>query len=166
MDSDPELDDGHKYWMSEFAKGATREKILAYFKDVASKENSQIVNPADFNDLLDGDDPSSRLAVVIPQSAGDVLMVNSLLDNLKVLYPNHDIYILTRPLFFELIEDHPAVHKVLPYQEGIDDLLALEGRGTHPGYFDIAFLPHIGTQKIFNYQHNGKDKTQFSLYST
>ena len=165
MDSDPELDDGHKYWMSEFAKGATREKILAYFKDVASKENSQITNPADFNDLLDGDDPSSRLAVVIPQSAGDVLMVNSLLDNLKVLYPNHDIYILTRPLFFELIEDHPAVHKVLPYQEGIDDLLALEGRGTHPGYFDIAFLPHIGTQKIFNYQHNGKSNTQFELLS-
>jgi hypothetical protein len=160
-----ESDEGHKYWMSELSKGATRERILSYFKEVASKENAQIVNPTDFNDLLDGDSPDSRLAVVIPQSAGDVLMVNSLLDNLKTLHPEHDVYILTQPAFFPLIEDHPAVHKVLPYQEGIDDLLALEGRGSHPGYFNIAFLPHIGTQKIFNYQHNGNNNTQFELLS-
>ena len=92
-------------------------------------------------------------------------MVNSLLDNLKTLHPEHDVYILTQPAVFPLIEDHPAVHKVLPYQEGIDDLLALEGRGSHPGYFNIAFLPNIGTQKIFNYQHNGNNNTQFELLS-
>ena len=165
MDVDPEFDDGHKYWMAEFSKGASRDGVLAYFREVASKQNSEIVNTTDFNDLLDGDGPEDRLAVVIPQSAGDVLMVNSLLDNLKSLYPSYDIYILTKPNFFPLIEDHPAVYRVLPYQEGIDDLLVLEGRGTHKGYFDIAFLPHIGTQKMFNYQHNGKDKNQFKLLS-
>ena len=163
MDIHPPTDDGHKYWMSELSKEAKRDGVLNYFKEVASKENAEIVNRVDFEDLLDGDQ-GSRIAVLIPQSAGDVLMVNSLMSNLKSLYPSHDIYVFTRGIFFPLIEDHPDVHKVLQYQEGIDELLMLEGRGSHKGYFDIAFLPHIGTQKIFNYQHNGKDKTQFALH--
>ena len=164
MEVDPKLDGGHKYWMSELSKKADRQGVLNYFKEIAQKENAEVVNPLEFESLLDGS-PESRIAVVIPQSAGDVLMVNSLMSNLKSLYPSHDIYVLSKPVFHPLIEDNPNVHKVLPYQEGIDDLLSLEGRGDHKGYFDIAFLPHIGTQKIFNYQHNGKDKTQFSLYS-
>jgi glycosyltransferase involved in cell wall biosynthesis len=162
MDIDPDTDDGHKYWMSELSKDATRDGILNYFKGIATKENSEIVNKVDFENLLDGDQ-DSRLAVVIPQSAGDVLMINSLMGNLKSLYPAHDIYVLSQAAFHPLIEDNPDVYKVLHYQEGIDDLLALEGRGSHKGYFDLAFLPHVGTQKIFNYQHNGKDKTQFAL---
>jgi ADP-heptose:LPS heptosyltransferase len=137
---------------------------LNYFKQIANKENAEVVNPLEFESLLDGE-RESRIAVVMPQSAGDVLMINSLMSNLKSLYKSHDIYVLSKPAFHPLIEDNPNVYKVLPYQEGIDDLLSLEGRGDHKGYFDIAFLPHIGTQKIFNYQHNGKDKTQFSLYS-
>jgi glycosyltransferase involved in cell wall biosynthesis len=162
MEVDPSIDDGHKYWMSELSKEATRDGVLNYFKGIASKENAEIVNKVDFEDLLDGDQ-GSRLAVVIPQSAGDVLMINSLMGNLKSLYPSHDIYVLSQAAFHPLIEDNPDVYKVLQYQEGIDDLLALEGRGSHKGYFDLAFLPHVGTQKIFNYQHNGKDKTQFAL---
>ena len=163
-DVDPQTDDGHRYWMSELSKKASREGILNYFKQTANKENAEVVNPIEFESLLDGCQ-ESRIAVVIPKSAGCVLMINSLMSNLKSLYPSHDIYVLSKPEFHPLIEDNPNVHKVLPYQKGIDDLLSLEGRGEHKGYFDIAFLPHIGTQKIFNYQHNGKDKTQFSLYS-
>ena len=165
MEVDPDTDDGHKHWMAEIAKGSPRDGILNYFKQVANNENSTVVNQKKLEDLLDGDSPEGRLAVVIPRSAGDVLMVNSLLSNLKNLYPNHDIYIITEPIFFPMIEDHEHVHKVIPYQEGIDDLLTLEGRGPHKGYFDLAFLPHIGTQKIFTYQHNGKDKNEFNLFS-
>ena len=62
-----------------------------------------------------------------------------------------------------MIDDNPAVHKVLPFQNGIDNLLLLEGRAEHKGFFEIAFLPNIGTQKYLNYLHNGKDKTQFKL---
>lgn len=164
MDVDPKLDGGHKYWMDQLSKEADRQGVLNYFKQIANKENAEVVNPLEFESLLDGE-RESRIAVVMPQSAGDVLMINSLMSNLKSLYKSHDIYVLSKPAFHPLIEDNPNVYKVLPYQEGIDDLLSLEGRGDHKGYFDIAFLPHIGTQKIFNYQHNGKDKTQFSLYS-
>jgi hypothetical protein len=112
-------------------------------------------------DLLDDGD---RIAVVMPASAIDVLSINSLIDNLNSLYPSHDIYVFTAPKFFDYIEDHPLVHKVLPYSEEIDNLHLLEGSGNHKGFFDIAFLPHYGTQRFHNYHHNGIDKTQFELY--
>jgi len=166
MTVDPASDEGHKHWMSQLSKDATREGVLDYFRQVASKENAEIVDPRTLEDYLDDEGPDNRIAVVIPQSAGDVLMINSLLDNLKLLYPSHNLYIFTNPLFFDLIEDHPSVHKVISYQDKLDNLLTLEGAAGNKGYFDIAFLPHVGTQKIFNYQHNGKDKTQFNLYNT
>ena len=92
-------------------------------------------------------------------------MINGLLGEVKNLYPDHNIYIITKPEFFDCIEDNSNVHKVIAYKEELDNLLFLEGCGDHKGYFDLAFLPHIGTQKIFNFQHNGKDKNQFELKS-
>ena len=123
-------------------------------------ENEQ-KKKTNLEDLLDDGD---RIAVVMPASAIDVLSINSLIDNLKSLYPSHDIYVFTEPKFFDYIEDHPLVHKVLPYSPEIDNLHFLEGSGDHKGFFDIAFLPHYGTQRFHNYHHNGIDKTQFKLY--
>lgn len=165
VDVDPNTDDGHKYWMQEMSKGKSREGIIEYFKDVANKENSTIGKPLDFNDLLGDEGPENRLAIVIPRNESDVLMINGLLGEVKNLYPNHNIYIITNPEFFDCIEDNSNVHKVIPYKKELDNLLFLEGCGNHEGYFDLAFLPHIGTQKIFNFQHNGKDKNQFQLKS-
>jgi glycosyltransferase involved in cell wall biosynthesis len=122
------------------------------------KEQDQGVN---LEDLLDD---GERIAVIMPQSAGDVLWINSLMSNLKNLYPSHDIYVFTKPQLFDYIEDHPAVHKVLPYAQEIDSFVFLEGKGSYEGYFDIAFLPHYGTQRFHNYHHNGIDKTQLELY--
>jgi glycosyltransferase involved in cell wall biosynthesis len=112
-------------------------------------------------DLLDS---GKRIAVVMPGSAGDVLWLNSLMDNLKDLYPDHDIYVFTKNQFFDYIEDHPKVYKVLPYSKEIDNPHFLEGKGEYKGLFDMAFLPHYGTQVLINYHHNGKAKTQFKLY--
>jgi hypothetical protein len=52
---------------------------------------------------------------------------------------------------------------VLPYSPIFDNLLFLEGQGEHKGYFELAFLPFVTTQKHFTYQHNGKDKSQLQL---
>ena len=90
-------------------------------------------------------------------------MVNSLLTNLKDLYADKKIYVFTKPDFFHMLDDHPAVERLLPYQEQIDNCYYLEGRGEHEGYFDMAFFPHTTTQKTYSYTHNGKDKTQFEL---
>ena len=117
----------------------------------------------DLNDLLDD---GKRIAVVIPESAKDVLLVNSLMDNIKKIHPDFDIYVFTKPEFFDYIEDNPAVHKMLPYSTQIDDPYFLEGRGGHEGFFDIAFFPHYGTQRLHNHIHNGLDKTQFKLHES
>jgi glycosyltransferase involved in cell wall biosynthesis len=149
-------------YVNHLKNGAQKEQIYQHIIQQA-KEKTNKQKPIDFKDLLDAEDEGSRMAVVIPQSGGDVLMVNALLKNLKSLYPEYNLYIFTDPKFFDLVRDNPAVHKVLPYNASFDNLLALEGQGSHKGFFELAFLPHITTQKNFSYQHNGKDKLQFSL---
>ena len=142
--------------------GASREQIYNHLIEQA-KQKLNKPKTIDFEELLDKDDSGKRMAVVIPQSGGDVLLVNALLGNLKELYPDYNLYIFTDPKFFDLIGDNPAVHKCLQYNPMCDNLLFLEGQGAHKGFFELAFLPHITTQKMFGYQHNGKDKLQFSL---
>ena len=146
------------------AVGKKLEKILDAMPDIDYdflEINKVDENAIQLQDLLD---EGKRIAVVMPESAGDVLWINSLMTNLKKLYTDHDIYVFTNPQFFDYIEDHPAVHKVLPYSQQIDNLHFLEGKKGHEGFFDIAFLPHYGTQRFHNYHHNGIDKTQFELY--
>jgi hypothetical protein len=118
-------------------------------------------NDKNLEDLLDD---GKKIAILMPQSAGDVLWINSLIENVKKLYPNYDIYIFTKNQYFDYIEDNPSVHKVLPFSPELENLLLLEGYENHKGYFDIAFLPNVGTQHKLAYPHNGIDKTQFELY--
>lgn len=149
-------------FVNHLKNGAQKEQI---YNHIISQAHQKLNKPKsiEFKDLLDKDDEGNRMAVVIPQSGGDVLMVNALLENLKTLYPEYNLYIFTDPKFFDLIRDNPVIHKILPYNPICDNLLALEGQGSHKGFFELAFLPHITTQKMFGYQHNGKDKLQFSL---
>jgi glycosyltransferase involved in cell wall biosynthesis len=141
--------------------GKKLELILDSMPDIDYDFEWDENKSADLSDFLDD---GKRIAVVMPQSAVDVIYINSLMSNLKELYDDYDIYVFTKPEFFDFIEDHPSVHKVITYSEGIDNLHFLEGKSNHKGYFDIAFLPHYGTQRFHNYHHNGIDKTQFDLY--
>lgn len=151
---------GCLHWVARLKSDLNREQVYNHFCKVASEAPQKTV---DIEDVLDKDDVGRRIAVVMPQSAGDVLMVNALLGNLKELYPEYNIYFVTMPQFFELVNEHPAVNKVLPYSPIFDNLLFLEGQGSHKGYFEIAFLPFVTTQKHFTYHHNGKDRTQLQL---
>jgi glycosyltransferase involved in cell wall biosynthesis len=164
MDVVAGTDKGHTHWIKKIKEGLTREEVLSYFKKVANEENSKINSSFNFEDILGNEGPSKRVAVVMPESAGDVLMVNSIISNLKKLYPNHNIYFITKTQFRPLIEDNPDVYRILPYQEEMDNLLLLEGSGQNEGFFDIAYLPHIGTQRILNYMHNGRDRIALDLY--
>jgi hypothetical protein len=141
-----------------------REKVLQYLKQHAFGRNNEIrLRNTSLEDLLDKDDKGKRIAVVIPESAGDVLMVNGLLKGLKDLYSEYNIYLFTKPEFFCMIDDNPFIHKLLPFRDGLDNLLFLEGRADHEGFFEIAFLPHVGSQRFLNYLHNGKDKNAFNI---
>lgn len=139
-----------------------RKKVYDYLVMVAVQKNKEKNKPVDFGQLLDKD-KKDRIAIVIPESAGDVLMVNSLVRPLKKLYPEKDIYFITSPQYFPMINGHPDIYKILPFKQGMDNLLFLEGQGDHEGYFEIAHIPAVGSQKFLSYLHSGKDKNVFGL---
>ena len=155
-----ENDDGYKYWMNEIKKGVSRKDIENYFRQVALQENKKS-EKIDFNSLLDKNE--KRILITMPESAGDVFMISALFESVKNVYPDHDLYIATKPEYFSILQGNPFVHKILQYIPQMDQLLWLEGAGEHKGFFEIAFLAHIGTQRILNYLHNAKDKIQFNI---
>jgi glycosyltransferase involved in cell wall biosynthesis len=154
-------DDGVKGWMNQIKSGRTRDEVLEYFKKVATKENNENAK-IEFSDLLDKNDKGRRILFVMPQSAGDVFMSTSLLPSIKRLYPNYNIYFATKQEFFDILDFNPFVHKKLVFNSFMENILTMEGHSGGEGYFDITYLPYIGTQKIFDYQHNGKDKIEFN----
>jgi glycosyltransferase involved in cell wall biosynthesis len=157
-----ENDDGYKYWMQEFSKGAKRQDIENYFRQVALQENEKN-KKVEFEDFLDKDDKGKRILYVMPESIGDIYMSTALFENIKKQYPSHNLYVAIKPEYFEILQGNPFIHKLLQYVPQMDQLLWLEGVGGHEGYFDIAFLPFAGTQRFLDYIHNGKTKIQFDI---
>lgn len=157
-----ENDDGHKYWMQELAKGQKREQIENYFRQVAWQENEKN-KKIDFKDLLDKDDDGKRILYVIPEDDSDVFMSTSLFPSIKKLYPNYNLYVATKNEYLDLLDGNPYVHKVLQFIPQMENQIWCEGNKDLKGYFEIAFLPYFGTQKILNYLHNGKDKIEFDI---
>jgi glycosyltransferase involved in cell wall biosynthesis len=158
-------DDGHKYWMGEFSKGAKRQDVLNYFRKVA-KDDFDKNNIKDFEEFLDKDDKGKRIAIVLPGAHKDVFLFSSILPSVKRNYPDYNIYFICNPAHQEILDGNPNIHKVLPYSDKLDDMFTLEGRGGQEGYFEIAYFPHVGTQKFVSYVHNCKDKTDFNLKCT
>ena len=155
-------EEGHKHWMHRLNDDLTREDVLKYFKSVAEKENREN-KKVELSDLLDEDDEGKRLLIVMPERIGDVYLSTSLLPNIRKQYPEYNIYYSTRPQYFEILDGNPYIHKCIPYHDSLADLTAMEGKGDNQGYFEIAFIPFLGTQRIINFTHNGKDKIQFDL---
>jgi len=155
-------DDGHKYWMQEISKGAKRQDIENYFRQVASQEN-QKNKKTEFEDLLGKDDKGKRVLYVMPESIGDIYISTSLFKNIKKQYPHHNLYVATKPEYFQMLQGNPHTYKLLEYIPQMDQLLWLEGAGDHNGYFEVAFLPHAGTQRFLDYLHNGKTNIQFDI---
>ena len=157
-----EQDDGFKYWMQELAKGAKRIDIENYFRQVAAKENVEN-EQGKFEKFLDKDDKGKRLLFVIPESERDVFLCTSLFKSLNDLYPEYNLYVASNAQFFDVLSGNEYVHKVIPYFPQMDSLLWLEGHGDHEGFFEVALLPYLCTQRTINYLHNGEDKIAFNL---
>ena len=157
-----ENDDGFKYWMQELAKGAKRIDVENYFRQVAAKENAEKAHDQ-FEKLLDEDDKGKRVLFVMPESERDVFLSTSLFKSLNQLYPDYNLYVATKPQYFDILAGNEYIHKAIPYFPQMDDLLWLEGHGKHDGFFEIALLAHASSQRMINYLHNGKDKVAFDL---
>ena len=153
---------GVKHWMEKIQSGEKPEQIIAHFKNIA-KQQIQKHKALSLEDLLGEEDIGSRIAVILPQSEVDVLLVNSLMKRFKKLYSDYNIYFFTSPEYFEFIEDSPYVFKILKYNKEIENCLLLEGTGEYKGLFEAAFYPHTTTQKSVSFTHNGITKHEFSF---
>jgi glycosyltransferase involved in cell wall biosynthesis len=154
---------GFKHWDNELINNRIDANgLLNHFTQVAKQTNQQNTK-IEFASLFSEEDEGKRIAVIIPKSETDVLLINSLMKNLKSQYPEHNIYIFTQEEYFQYIEDNPYIHKCLKYSEILENVVLLEGAGDHKGFFEMAFHPHTTTQKSICYLHNGLNKNQFSL---
>lgn len=155
-------DEGLLHWLQKIEQRIPKDQIENYFRQVAKEEIAKN-NPINFEEILDKNDFGRRGLIVIPESIGDVFMISSLFESFKETYPNYNLYVATKPEYFDILMANPYIYKIIPYIPQMDNLLWLEGAGDHKGFFEVAFLPHIGTQRILNYLHNGKDIIQFNI---
>jgi len=154
-------DSGYLYWMGELSKGAKKQDIENYFRNVALKESGE-QKQVKFEDLLDNND-KGRVIYVMPESAGDIFLSTALFKSIKNRYPDYSLYVATKPQYKDILQGNPYVHRWIEYNPIMDNLIWLEGNNQHEGYFDIAYLPYTCTQRNLNYLHNGLDKIEFEL---
>lgn len=146
---------GYQVWLSKLMYGQVDQNSLYHhFINIAKKEN--LKKPVAFEDMLSTNDKGKRVAIVAPKSATDLLFINSLVRNLQKKHKENNIYVFTKPEYFEYIEDNPNVYKCLPYSPAIDNPISLEGFGEHEGFFEAAYYPCTTTQTVPCYIHNGK----------
>ncbi len=158
-----------EYILHDFSTESVCQKLMELFDSLPVIDDFSFLNEPELNtsialeSLLDKDD-GKRLLVVMPQGADSVIMCNSLIDSIHEQYPDFNIYFATDPQFYSLIDSHPCVHRVLPFAPIFENIPLLEGFSQHKGFFEIVFMPHITTQKVICYHHNGKDKTVEEIY--
>ena len=161
-----EDDEGLLYWMQELSKNTPREQIENYFRHVALKDLQDKKNQIASNPLFPEIDQNGnkKILFVMPESAGDIFMATALLQSINYRYPNYDLYFSTKKHFKDILNGNKYIHKWIEYTPEMDNLLLLEGHSKSDGYFDIAYLPHLQTQRMLSYLHNGEDKMDFEIY--
>jgi glycosyltransferase involved in cell wall biosynthesis len=158
-----------KYLIDRIKGGTPRDKIFeALKKNVSQELSASKKEKYNIEDHLDND-KGKRMAVVLPESIGDIILASSLLPDIKQMYPQYNIYFITKPQYQEVLEGNSYIYKTIPYDPICSDVLFLEGysgrtdREDHEGYFEVAILLHVQTQKVLNYTRNGKDKISLDL---
>lgn len=166
------LKNGRKCLDDRFSVDVTVEKLKTTFREVYKAEKIKVeqeqdnsLAPPELSDMLDGE-IDDRILFVMPESAGDVFIATSLLPSLKKTYPNKDIYFATQEQFQPILKGNPYIYKVLNFHTAMENLPMMEGASNHKGYFHLCFLPHIGTQRMLDYLHQGDaDKIMFDIHS-
>ena len=150
-------DDGYKNWMTALSNKVPRSQVEEYFRKVARDHNAKFF-PVKMEDLVDSDDEGKRIVYVMPDSSVDVFLSTALFKSIKKKYPEYNLYVSTKPEYYNILEADENIHKVIPYNNQFDTALSLEGVGKNKGIFEMVFSPYLTTQKVSNYIHNGKDK--------
>jgi hypothetical protein len=151
------------HWMQRLKSDLKRCDVLNYFRKIALSQNQN-----SFLDemllLFKENDDSKKIAFIQPDGAEEIIIATSLISSIKKVYPNYDIYFFTKNEYFDLINSHPDVKKVLNYFNKMDDPLFFEGKGSNNKYFDIVFAPHLSINN--NYFRNSQDILQYKVYES
>lgn len=148
-------------------KRKTRQEILDYFRQVARQENEKIKGGSEktvsFEDVFKSD--RKKLALVLPESLGDILIATSLLKSAKDTYPEYDLFFICDPKYFEILLPlvPEYIFKLVPFHQQFESQLFMEGFGNHKGYVDIVKYLHFPTQRQLNYLNNGEDRIAFPI---
>ena len=162
------IQSGQKWVKQEFSVEQVVEKLKKVFREVMAKpittieQKSLPQTPTPFESLLDGK-KEERILFVMPESEYDVFVSTSLLPSIAKLYPDKQIYFATKPQNKEILIGNPYIYKILDFHPNMENLLMMEGQADHEGYFEICYLPHLGTQRQIDFVHNGKDKIELEL---
>ena len=151
------------HWMQRLKSDLKRSDVLNYFRKVALSENQNSFLDEMLSSLKENKD-SKKIAFIQPSGVEEIIIATSLVTSIKKIYPNYDIYFFTRNEYFDLINSHPDVKKVLNYFNKMDDPLFFEGKGANNKYFDIVFAPYLSINN--NYFRNAEDIIQYNIYES
>jgi glycosyltransferase involved in cell wall biosynthesis len=151
------------HWVQRLNEDLKRNDVLAYFRKTAINEN-QNTFLSEMLDSLNENKNKKKIAFVQPEGAEEVIIATSLVTSIKKLYPEHDIYFFTKSDYFDLVNSHPDIKKVLNYFNKMDDPLFFEGKGGNTKYFDIVYAPYLSINN--NYFRNAEDILQYNIYES
>lgn len=138
--------------LGELGKGRSRESIYLHNQSIVKNFKNKI----DYKSLFKDDD-KKRLLICLEKSLGDLLVLNSVLEELKKKYKDWSIYLLTNSASKQMVE-HMDVNIIIsdsiPTQI-LENTLFWEGSTNHEKLVDIYLQPYILTQRFHAWTHNG-----------
>ena len=132
-------DEGLLYWMGELSKGVSPQQIEQYFRQVAAKSKTE-KEDGDLEMKLSSN--KKRVLYMMPLEDVDVFVSSSLFPSIKELYPEHDLYVTSRPEFLPFISSHDCVHKVLIHDNTFDNINLLKDKDGND-LFETIYTPHL-----------------------
>jgi glycosyltransferase involved in cell wall biosynthesis len=153
-------DSGVRTWLMHLKRNVlTKNQAEQEFRRIAAQQKIEQNKKKLFDSIKE--DKNKKILYVIPASERDVFLSTALFKSIKEQYPEHKLFVATNPQFISTLDGNPYVDRILTYYPEMDNLVFLEGNAQHDGFFDIAFLPHIHTQRSVNYIHGGMTKIAF-----
>jgi ribosomal protein L37AE/L43A len=154
---------GVSHWVQRLKTDLNRSEILNYFRKTALSQNQNSFL-SEMLDSLKENKNSKKIAFIQPEGTEEIIIATSLITSIKKLYPEYDIYFFTKSEYFDLVNSHPHIKKVLNYFNKMNDPLFFEGKGSNDKYFDMVFAPYLSIHN--NYFRNAQDILQYKVYES
>jgi hypothetical protein len=158
--SPDKYDSGVRQWVDVLGKTGNRQEVEKYFRQVAAQKKYDKERDAFFKRMEE--DTSKKILYVMPESERDLFLSSSLFQSLKEQYPGYKLFVACNIEHRRVLDGNPYIDEIVPYYKEMDNLGFLEGCGNHKGYFDIAFLPYLHTQRSIDYIHNALSNVAFN----